>query len=143
MKTAGRSGTAGSFLLSWSSVPDLCIPVRVRRIEMGEIKKYTEREGKPYPDALIWNPSGESALSAYIDLKRMDSDPHYNWLVYYGMLNPTWNGIILPEGKTLSWRQLAECMRKDHFRAAPEVEIIADMTEMAGERCPLMRLPMT
>ena len=110
---------------------------------MGEIKKYTEREGKPYPDALIWNPSGESALSAYIDLKRMDSDPHYNWLVYYGMLNPTWNGIILPEGKTLSWRQLAECMKKDHFRAAPEVEIIADMTEMAGERCPLMRLPMT
>ena len=111
---------------------------------MGESKKNTAGEGIPDPDALIWwNPSGVSALSSYIDLKRMDRDPLYNWLVYYGMLNPTWNGIVLPEGKMLSWRQLAECMRKDHFRAAPEVEKIADMTEMAGERCPLMRLPMT
>ena len=92
---------------------------------------------------LIWNPSGVSALSAYIDLERMDRDPHYYWLVYYGMMNPTWDGILLPEGKTISWRQLAECMRKDHFRAAPEVEKIADMTEMAGERCPLMRLPLS
>ena len=89
---------------------------------------------------LIQNPEGRSALLDYIDVERMIGDPRYRLLVYQGMMNPTWDGVILPDG-LLSWRTLAECMKKDRFPTAPQVEQIADMTEIAGTRCPLMRLP--
>ena len=89
---------------------------------------------------LIRNPDGKSALLEYIDVERMDRDIWYRMLVWDGMLNPTWDGVVLPDG-VLSWRKLAECMKKDQFPTAPEVEKIAEMTEIAGTRCPLMRLP--
>ena len=58
---------------------------------------------------LIRNPDGKSALLEYIDVERMDRDIWYRMLVWDGMLNPTWDGVVLPDG-VLSWRKLAECM---------------------------------
>ena len=115
---------------------------------MSEKRKNTVDDGIPDVGGafdysmLIQNPSGKPALVEFIDIRRMDRDILYRNMVWYGFLHPTWEGIQLPEGRTLSWRQLAECMKADRFPTASTWERVAEVTDMAGDRCPLVRIPL-
>ena len=74
-------------------------------------------------------------ITKYIDPVCFMTNPSYRVAVEQAIHNPYWQGIRLPFHGLVTWRELADCMKDDEDGSASIYERVAEIVEIAGDKC--------
>ena len=80
-------------------------------------------------------------IAKYIDPVCFMTNPSYRVAVEQAIHNPYWQGIRLPFHGLVTWRELADCMKDDEDGSGSIYERVAEIVEIAGDKCPIIRFP--
>ena len=80
-------------------------------------------------------------IAKYIDPICFMTNPSYRVAVEQAIHNPYWQGIRFPFHGLVTWRELADCMKDDEDGSTNIYERVAEIVEIAGDKCPIIRFP--